>query len=111
MNKRDIPFGVVEDPIEIDIGYNSGIEPYGNTFGEASDFNYDPELFSPPIEVEVGFGVNVKDHTSLSGRDEPNQHPMSAITGLEDALDDMVSEDEMVEFSNQEVIALWNLIE
>lgn len=34
-----------------------------------------------------GVGGGTSDHTELSNRDAADQHPMSAITGLEDALD------------------------
>lgn len=43
-----------------------------------------------PDEVDLDFDivtVTTSDHTELTGRDAPNQHPVSAITGLEEALD------------------------
>lgn len=36
--------------------------------------------------AEAIVAVDNRDHSVLSGRDMPNQHPISAITGLEDAL-------------------------
>lgn len=38
------------------------------------------------IDLDAG-GGGTEDHTQLTNRDAANQHPMSAITGLEDALD------------------------
>lgn len=37
------------------------------------------------VDLDAGGGTG--DHTQLTNRDAANQHPMSAITGLEDALD------------------------
>lgn len=39
---------------------------------------------APVTEKEI---VLEKDHTQLTGRDAPDQHPMGAISGLEDSLD------------------------
>ena len=47
----------------------------------------EPETIS--IEIKEGFGWvggDTSKHYSLSGRDEPDQHIISAITGLEDIL-------------------------
>jgi len=49
-------------------------------------------------------------HDKLINRDLPDQHPITAITGLEEALDNAITGDELIEFTNQEVIALWNMI-
>lgn len=38
------------------------------------------------VEIGVGEAIVVKDHAILDNRDLPDQHPISAITGLEDAL-------------------------
>lgn len=44
----------------------------------------------PTIEATFQMDVNSGDHKDLDGRDLPDQHPMSAITGLETALDGKV---------------------
>ena len=44
-------------------------------------------------------GESAKDHRSLSGRDAPNQHPISAITDLQDHLNDLQAQiDSMTTF-------------
>jgi hypothetical protein len=44
--------------------------------------------FDPPIELNVSMEVlqfvGIADHTQLKNRDAANQHPISAITGLEE---------------------------
>lgn len=44
----------------------------------------DGKLWTAPTG---GGGGGTGDHTELTNRDAPNQHPISAVTGLEDALD------------------------
>lgn len=39
-----------------------------------------------PMEVEFTMQGATRDHTLLVNRDKPDQHPISAITGLEEAL-------------------------
>lgn len=52
--------------------------------------NVDVEVSAMPsqvdVEVEVGQG-GTSDHNKLINRDLPDQHPISAITGLQEALD------------------------
>lgn len=38
-----------------------------------------------------GGGGGVTDHNALTGRSDPDQHPIGAVTGLQDALDAKVS--------------------
>ena len=45
------------------------------------------ELDDTEINVEVN-----KDHDKLNHRDYPDQHPISAITGLQEALDNSVKQ-------------------
>lgn len=53
--------------------------------GEPFDFNnITTNVYTGII---VGAGGGTSDHSLLINRDLPNQHPMSAITGLEDALE------------------------
>lgn len=48
------------------------------------DFVLEPDVtYTADIKAETG----TNDHSRLSNRDIPNQHPMSAITGLESALE------------------------
>lgn len=67
-----------------------------------------------PIETETGYGVvysgDAADHNTLRGRSLPDQHPISAISGLEQELRGQLSADDLTEYTNQEVIALWELI-
>ena len=42
-----------------------------------------------PMEVEFTMQGATRDHTILVNRDKPDQHPISAITGLQDALDSL----------------------
>lgn len=49
--------------------------------------NNEFELYEPPtIEFEIEGLLQIGDHDKLVNRDLPNQHPISAITGLEDKL-------------------------
>ena len=61
--------------------------------------NIDLELKKEPDYVLNFDGVVVKvspsDHDTLYHRDYPNQHPISAITGLEQALDTYIFEQEI----------------
>jgi hypothetical protein len=54
------------------------------------DLEVDFEL-QPLPEIEATFQIDVVsgDHNDLTGRDLPDQHPISAITGLEDALSEL----------------------
>lgn len=47
----------------------------------------DVDTFSSTPEVEANPVLGVSSHPELSGRDLPNQHPMSAISGLEEVLE------------------------
>lgn len=49
----------------------------------AARFTINPRL---PIQTQFQVNVQIKDHNVLINRDLPNQHPMSAITGLETTL-------------------------
>ena len=60
----------------------------------ALDMRVDPEnevTMSVDDGDEVNFGVGetvvIKNHAILDNRDLPDQHPISAITGLQEALD------------------------
>lgn len=43
----------------------------------------------------VNKGGVITDHNLLNNRDLPNQHPIEAITGLQEALDEKVNRDEL----------------
>lgn len=49
----------------------------------------------------------VSDHRELAGRDAPGQHPVEAITGLADALEERVRFSDMAEVSGEQVAMLW----
>lgn len=53
------------------------------------------------IDADLKLDVNNTDHNLLLNRDLPDQHPISAITGLEEALDGKV--DEIIGGSNIDV--------
>lgn len=49
------------------------------------------------------------DHNKLKNRDAENQHPI-AITDLEKELSEKLEEEDLEEFSNLDIIKLWNSI-
>lgn len=57
---------------------------------EETDFGFDTEFSSENDVFNVGFDnmsvVTASDHNVLVNRDMPNQHPISAIVGLESEL-------------------------
>lgn len=50
------------------------------------------------------------DHNKLKNRDAENQHPIKAITDLEKELSEKLEEEDLEEFSNLDIIKLWNSI-
>ena len=48
------------------------------------------------------------DHSQLINRDSPDQHPMSAITGLEDALGDCVKVGDYAALTTQDIDEIWD---
>ena len=63
-----------------------GLPPGGKTGqipAKASEADYDVEWADPP----AGGGGGTADHTQLANRDASDQHPIGAITGLQEALD------------------------
>lgn len=63
-----------------------GIDPVDKTSAMTQPVGKDADgkLWTEPTG---GGGGGTGDHTELTNRDAPNQHPISAVTGLEDALD------------------------
>ena len=57
-----------------------------------------------PIDIYVELAGNEKDHSSLRGRDEDNQHPISAITNLQETIEDINSNITTLEDSTREKI-------
>lgn len=65
-----------------------------------------------------GSGGGVSDHRELAGRSAAQQHPISAITGLEDVLAAKLESggvaqamaDNMEEVTSQDVINIWNQV-
>lgn len=54
----------------------------------SAEFQVQPDVtFTADIKTETG----TKDHTQLVNRDIPDQHPIDAITGLREALDNVVN--------------------
>ena len=56
----------------------------GNDEPLRADFELQPDV---TYTADIKLSEATRDHTKLYNRDRENQHPMSAITGLEDALD------------------------
>lgn len=79
------------------------------------DFSIDTlEIGTPGIagdQVELDMDatqqVTTSDHNKLNNRDLPDQHPMEAITGLDDALGGKVEGDAI---TNSEIDQLWKSI-
>jgi hypothetical protein len=64
--------------VDVDVRFNVGEDQPIN-----AEFEVQPDVtFTADIEVETA----TRDHDKLFHRDYPDQHPISAITGLEEAL-------------------------
>ncbi len=65
----------------------------------------------PELQVELpGAGIQVigaKEHGELTGRDKPDQHPMTAVTGLPSKLAEKLDVDSAL--TNQEIKDLLDL--
>lgn len=69
----------------------------------AVDFRLEPDVtYTADIVVET----SVKDHDKLNHRDYPDQHPISAITGLEEAL---LNADKTFVFEQGIASDTWNI--
>lgn len=55
----------------------------------------------PPHEFDPVVEVMERDHNKLENRDEANQHPISAISGLQDKLDLIAKSFELQQQENQ----------
>ena len=72
----------------------------------------------PVIQVELEGGGGVSDHSQLSGRDQPGQHPIQAIEDLTGTLaekmtqaqTEKVIDQSVTDLTNQEILQLWNSI-
>lgn len=76
----------------VDVAVNFTLE---NEESVNADFRLQPDVtYIADIKTET----STKDHDKLINRDLPDQHPISAITGLEDSLeqlnDDIIAENE-----------------
>ena len=62
------------------------------------------EITDNPESMSASFGIYLgsQNHKDLEGRDLPDQHPISAITGLQDALDETTQQ---IENEKEERIA------
>lgn len=69
----------------VDVAVNFTLE---NDEPVNAEFQVQPDVtFTADIKTETG----TKDHTQLVNRDLPDQHPIDAITGLREALDNVVN--------------------
>lgn len=72
----------------------------------------------PVIQVELVGGGGVSDHSQLTGRDQPGQHPIQAISDLSSELSGRVTpaqtekiiDQSVTDLTNQEILQLWNSI-
>lgn len=70
--------------VDVDVRFNVGEDQPVN-----ADFEVQPDVtFLADIEIETA----IRNHDELFHRDYPDQHPISAITGLQDALDTYIHE-------------------
>jgi len=103
---------------------DSGV-PNGSSFTEMDTgvrFLFDEQAGvwrrQPAAGGGSGSGGGVTDHRELAGREAAGQHPISAITGLAEALSAKVGADEvaqaiqenMQEISEQDVLSIWNQV-
>ena len=73
------------------------------------------EVFSSGLHEGIDVAA-LRDHTRLLRREEADQHPIQAITGLAGELQARVTSQEvsqqidrqLVELTNLEIVALWN---
>lgn len=84
--------------VDVDVRFNVGEDQPIN-----ADFEVQPDVaFTADIEVETA----IKDHDKLNHRDYPDQHPISAITGLEEAL---LNADKTFVFEQGIASSVWNI--
>lgn len=72
----------------------------GNDEPLRADFELQPDV---TYTADIKLSEATRDHTKLYNRDRANQHPMSAITGLEDALDGL--SDDIIAENNRAIEA------
>lgn len=84
--------------VDVDVRFNVGEDQPVN-----ADFEIQPDVtFLADIEVETA----TRNHDELFHRDYPDQHPISAITGLEDAL---LNADKTFVFEQGIASDTWNI--
>lgn len=84
--------------VDVDVRFNVGEDQPVN-----ADFEVQPDVtFLADIEVETA----TRNHDELFHRDYPDQHPISAITGLEDAL---LNADKTFVFEQGIASDTWNI--
>ena len=81
-----------------------------------ADFNAKQEKLKTQFDSKGTFNVGlsssgavVKDHNLLNNRDMADQHPIKAITGLEDAIQDVDNLKQIQPISNKEIENILNL--
>ena len=84
--------------VDVDVRFNVGEDQPVN-----ADFEIQQDVtFTANIEVETA----TRNHDELFHRDYPDQHPISAITGLEDAL---LNADKTFVFEQGAASNIWNI--
>jgi len=90
--------------------------PNGSSFVEMDTgarflFDEEEDLWRKQTGASSGSGSGgVSVHAELSGRDLPGQHPVAAIDGLQDALDQKLDAEDVVEIPGEDVLDIWNSI-
>lgn len=75
---------------------------------ETLSLDFDEEQATTPLEVEEIQQVATADHSKLANRDKPDQHPIEAITDLEEKLEEASADPNTM--TNLEIEQLWNQI-
>lgn len=71
-----------------------------NKYGLEANFNSGTGKFDVTFNAS---GVVVKDHNALNNRDMENQHPINAITGLKEVVDEVDKLEPTESITNQEI--------
>lgn len=78
---------------------------------EKIDMSMDIDDCIIPLEFEHSFNETITEHGNLIGRDEQDQHPIGAISGLEEALQNISPkvDDKSIEKSDSNVLSIKNV--
>ena len=71
-----------------------------NKYNLKADFNSNTDKFEVTINTS---GAVVKDHNTLNNRDLSDQHPIKAITGLQEVVDEVDKLEHTEPITNEEI--------